>query len=1037
MNRPLAILLLALLLMPLLIIQVPTASASKADYVWAIRDTEYRDVDKTWIRGGKEDDLSASLEPEGGRGSETYKNVERIYADANYVYGVHVDIRSKRGMSACGKAKVTASHKGGWIELYVNGELVGQRHTYKGDSRGTDGWTEEACVSNGRTERLWGFTWGGVSPYKYRGGSGDYKVKVKAKMKGISATATVKCTSGYCGFKLVVYGKSKADVEYGEGGGGGGGGGKYHYSDLQVKAFWVEGGRIVKSLKVEISCSGRFTGTKKTPFTISKKSRYDSSFHQELEAPARVGDLKFANWKVMVCGRKCSPWSTTASTEVSIDVPDNGDAYAYAYYKAYATIAVRVVWKGADGSTAPLSGVPVRLTHVDSGYSFTRYTDSSGEIEVEVDHMGDWKLEVVQDNFYRESGWHWYKWWKWSDESPGAKYTYVHVDPGDKKEVEATYLKYDRVEGYAEPQGAGRVYLGGQDITSSYRYVWHGQKAQLSAQASGGYEFDYWERAVRDYPFERWTSDPSPTFEVDEGYRVRAVFRKLHTSILHVRSDPISIEVSYSGDFAGRKATPFDLRKEGVDSSFTARLSAPERVEEGEKAYKFAKWVIVETGGSREEASLEADIAVPDNSEVTAIAVYEEVKARERIDLGPIFYLPGEGVNCTLPYAGKYEISVQPLYEGVEPVVAHLLNANTREDAYVPVSEVNVSMPVDWEEHEKKCLRRPEHGRGYVLVLSDEALPYIPVVESLIDAYGNPRPEFEGWLLLGLVAWDPWKFLNGEPYADGFDPATGTTRAVYNLTVTWASGEPHGNATPPIAWTQLVVVSTLRVELLAYYNATGVHVVWNVSYAYSPPEELGIGPEAPHQNLYLTLEDEELGVVLKAFLGEGEYGGFGEGCATASIYAPYEYFLDLWWVQRRDLVARIRWAQAEAPGKRVYRSEELVVPVVPLALTIVGIRESPLWLKLKWDPKFGGSLPAYCEYSSHGRADLLYEHTGTLYRDAAARVVEGGEVYYIIEADARGLPAGLRHEFPDRLIRVYFAPEETRNLVFFYLPTRI
>ena len=80
----------------------------------------------------------------------------------------------------------------------------------------------------------------------------------------------------------------------------------------------------------------------------------------------------------------------------------------------------------------------------------------------------------------------------------------------------------------------------------------------------------------------------------------------------------LSVTIEYSGDFNGRRNTPFTLSKEGKNSAFTVTLTAPEYVSAGGVWYRFDHWEV--PGGASTQRSV--TVHVPDNAARSAKAVY-------------------------------------------------------------------------------------------------------------------------------------------------------------------------------------------------------------------------------------------------------------------------------------------------------------------------------------------------------------------------------------------------------------------------------
>ena len=416
--------------------------------------------------------------------------------------------------------------------------------------------------------------------------------------------------------------------------------------------------------------------------------------------------------------------------------------------------------------------------------------------------------------------------------------------------------------------------------------------------------------------------------------------------------------------------------------------------------YVFAEWGRGVNGGAPSSYSASNPLAVTVDDGYWLEAVFKPAAGVKVVPGGGwAFYLPGEGVWTPLydegyGMAGEWSITVEPAYPGVEPLVAHLYNPDTGEAAYAPLASLRVSMPYNWSEVKGLCTRRVRAGE--VLELNESTLQYLPRVVG--------PAEYGGWVFLGLVAWDPLK----RGYADGF-LANGTTVAVYNVTFTWRS-ETH-----VIRVFRPVVVSTLKLRLLAFYDREGAAIVWAASYAYLPPPPLAsawnLTLEPPHQDLYFTLENGSR-MILTAPAGGGSYGGARGVELWASTRVGHDDLLELLHGRYAVLTARVRWMYPQGGvGECVYGAGNLTVEFVPLTLTVLDLGESPLRLKLRvdlWLDAYRGvelSSPPGGRWSWLCRVDVLVynESWSRMFEDVGALV--GGPPSPVYEVSL-GVDAG-------------------------------
>jgi len=465
------------------------------------------------------------------------------------------------------------------------------------------------------------------------------------------------------------------------------------------------------------------------------------------------------------------------------------------------------------------------------------------------------------------------------------------------------------------------------------------------------------------------------------------------------------------------------------------------------KEVEFTKWIVYENGiVKKSSTNRQIALTVPNTKNWTAIAYYgtpptgnddNEPHYNKETVTGRNFYLPGEALNITLHYPGydgNYTFISSQIYNiTLEPLVAYILNPDTWDTAYVSFDYMNVSMLYNFSVIREKCYRRSKIG-GYVLVINNETLKYLPKV-TYISYNGSKYPEYRYWVLLAISAWQPYKNL----YLDGFDDSTFTTYAVYNLTSIWHNwtavklyrqGMLPENASLGIIWYQPIVVSSLNITVWGYYDREGVYIVWETWYRYLPPAELNISMELPHQDLWFTLEANNT-ILFQQFLAKGSrfYGPSMNGTVLSDYYVKHEWFLDKWWIKQVNTVAKVRWSfPMGGIGPRVYKSEEKVIPIVSLAMSLIGIREDPLWLKLKWKPLNESSLPGYCRYCPCIRIDVLTEWDGKIWENVQIKDGNDPTIWYVELPVSKKWP---RH------ITLYVIQRHTMNLIFYILPTRL
>ena len=309
-----------------------------------------------------------------------------------------------------------------------------------------------------------------------------------------------------------------------------------------------------------------------------------------------------------------------------------------------------------------------------------------------------------------------------------------------------------------------------------------------------------------------WEDQPGSNAYGDEWaymYSEKVVNLDRHYSVLHVRAQgtdgtSLSVKITYFGDFSGMDYTPFNIEKEvyGGSSAFTVMLTAPAEVTMSGARYAFIKWVI----SGREYSSVSVEVQVPDNSELTAVAMYECVS------VPVVVALPYEDVCVVLPVSGRVLVNVSSLFD-----VPSVLYVKLYRDVSCPVV---LRCPI-WLDTSSL----PELNVAYRNSTHVVARLLTPLV------YGN-------WCMVG----DLLRCVRG-----------GVTYAVYDVYV---------NCSPVCR----VVVNDVDFEVYGVYNGSGVWVICGIFYRWGFPADVGVDCSRvrPTQDLKVVLRIGDVCYVLRS-----------------------------------------------------------------------------------------------------------------------------------------------------------------------------
>ena len=258
-------------------------------------------------------------------------------------------------------------------------------------------------------------------------------------------------------------------------------------------------------------------------------------------------------------------------------------------------------------------------------------------------------------------------------------------------------------------------------------------------------------------------------------YTVKAYYDSNPPIYVEVLSRPISgivILINGSGEI-----TPF-VKSYSLKHAII-RLVAPDSYTNGTDEFIFKNWTVSVNGTViLFSPSRIINLQTGKGNYYTAVANYREANEpppRPRINLTDswVFYLPGESIrepifNSSWGMAGVWNITVLPVLNSSEPLVALLRDPFTGERRYVAFTRIDILNPYNWSDIEGNLTAS---GKDVIRITS-ENVKYLPQVIGV-----NGTRSYNGWSYLGLVAWDPLK----SSYNDGFLD-NGTTLSVYNLT---------------------------------------------------------------------------------------------------------------------------------------------------------------------------------------------------------------------------------------------------------------
>ena len=561
-------------------------------------------------------------------------------------------------------------------------------------------------------------------------------------------------------------------------------------------------------------------------------------------------------------------------------------------------------------------------------------------------------------------------------------------------EVYADGVRVLRVKGYHYPRvkrGHARLAVTvGRDVTIVLKWA---SLRNLEAYEGKRYLFEKW--YVYDSEGDVVLDAPrliNVSVPVGERYTAVAYYR-YEGATLKVDSRPSGVPVTYNDTV---RTTPFTLTSDG---DLAVRLEAPEKWSN----YRFKNWTVYSNDVATTYTSTRIVLTVPRGETWRAVAYYFEGGGKKNYTTyrlsGEVYCLPYQWVHIPVNLTpGLWLINSSAAYPN--PSNRTLINAflgkpDSREKLVVPAINllVNVtrvtSLPVYrecrgetcWPAYIVKCVNYPSY---YLLGLG---------VGNYLDE-NETLKELRRLLL-----------------------PNGTTLAIYNVSVVQV------NVTNPVAYWRPVVVTSLSYELDAIYEEEGVYLVWNFSYSYLAPrwvhEWLNISEKKPYQLVYGRIWSEKGNLLFEQRLGmlpaELEYLGKDRVHSYAALYVSYAKLRKLLRFGSPALKCWVTWS-----GYHIPTVEPIRVGFVPAGIWLRGLEK-------KNDEWIWRVSPVEIPGNNLGKVIRLGGKFVTVFNGSRVEheVQRGFEVFSFTTP---------RFEIGHHTLQVYYLPEPTRNLVYYFYP---